>query len=256
MDDQTTIAPDKVKASDLDRVAMAPGALELAGTPEGYDALVTADVVRARGGVVLFCARDYAAAGAFAGALQFFAPELPVLNFPAWDCLPYDRMSPTPSLAAQRMATLAALARRDPDGRSPLLVTTTVGALVQRMPPRSETVAAGFATHVGRDLDTTALERYFTVNGYQRASTVSERGEYAIRGGVIDVFPPGAEEPVRFDMFGDSLEFDPRLRPGKPTLHPPAQRDRAVAGFRGVARQGGDLALPLGLSRGLWRAGR
>ncbi|HEY3813774.1 MAG TPA: transcription-repair coupling factor [Caulobacteraceae bacterium] len=213
MDDQATIAPEKVAAADLDRVALAPGALELAGTPEGYDALVTADLVRARGGVVVFCARDYAAAGAFASALQFFAPDTPLLNFPAWDCLPYDRMSPTPALAAQRMATLATLARRDPNDRSPLLVTTTVGALVQRMPPRADTVQAGFATHVGRDLDAAALERYFTVNGYQRASTVSERGEYAIRGGVIDVFPPGAEEPVRFDMFGDTLEsiraFDP-----------------------------------------------
>ena len=60
------------------------------------------------------------------------------------------------------------------------------------------------------------LERYFAVNGYSRASTVSERGEFAIRGGVIDVFPPGAEEPVRLDLFGDTLEsiraFDPETQ--------------------------------------------
>jgi transcription-repair coupling factor (superfamily II helicase) len=211
--DDLSAAPGMAQPADLKRIASSPDHLDLVGAPEGFDALVLADLMRTRGGVVVFTARDYARAGAFENALQFFAPDLRVLNFPAWDCLPYDRMSPTPALAAQRMAALAELARRKSGDAKPLLVLTTVSALVQRTPPRTATQAAAFATRVGRDLDVAALERYFTVNGYQRASTVSERGEYAIRGGVIDVFPPGAEEPVRFDMFGDSLEsiraFDP-----------------------------------------------
>ena len=65
---------------------------------------------------------------------------------------------------------------------------------------------AGYSAKVGATVEIADLERYFAVNGYQRASTVSEQGEFAIRGGVIDVFPPGAEEPVRLDLFGDTLE--------------------------------------------------
>jgi transcription-repair coupling factor (superfamily II helicase) len=200
-------------AQGLKRIATADGGLELVGAPEGFDALVLADAARARGGVTLFAARDYARMGSFEDALKFFAPDLKILRFPAWDCLPYDRVSPTPGLAAQRMAALAQLVRRKPEDRSALMVLTTVSALIQRVPPRTATEKAGYFTRIGRDVNVAELEKYFGVNGYQRASTVSERGEYAIRGGVIDVFPPGAEEPVRLDLFGDTLEsiraFDP-----------------------------------------------
>src|SRR5215469_4210597 len=106
----------------LKRIASADGALDVTGAPEGYDALIVADALRARGGVVVFTARDFARANAFADALRFFAPELKTLRFPAWDCLPYDRMSPTPGLAAQRMAALTELARRPASDRSALLV--------------------------------------------------------------------------------------------------------------------------------------
>ena len=94
-------------------------------------------------------------------------------------------------------------------------MVTTVGAVMQRTPPRQVTTfRPGSRPRSGCDLDIqAALERYFAANGYVRASTVSERGEFAVRGGVIDVYPPGFEEPVRLDMFGSELEsirtFDP-----------------------------------------------
>jgi transcription-repair coupling factor (superfamily II helicase) len=94
------------------RIAKAAGRLELTGAPEGFDALVMADLARARGGVSVFVARDGSRAGAFTDALAFFAPELRVLSFPAWDCLPYDRMGPTPGVSAQRMGALVELSRR------------------------------------------------------------------------------------------------------------------------------------------------
>ena len=186
---------------------------ELGGAPEGLDALVVADRLKASGGVGVFVARDFSRSGAFVQAFNFFAGDIEVVEFPAWDCLPYDRLSPTSGISAERMAALTRLAGRASDEARPLLVVTTVAAAMQRTPPREVTCAAGFEAVVGLELDIKALETYFATNGYMRASTVNERGEYAVRGGVIDVFPPGFEEPVRLDMFGSELEsirtFDP-----------------------------------------------
>ncbi len=198
--------------SSLSRILREPGHLRVAGAPEGFDALAVADAARARGGVSAFVARDEARAAAFIEALAFFAPDLEVLRFNNWDCLPYDRMGPTPGVSASRMAALSRLVHRKPK-EPPLLVVTSTGALMQRLPPRDQVRTAGFSAKPNEDVDVELLEFYFAANGYQRASTVSERGEFAIRGGVIDVFPPGAEEPVRLDLFGDTLEtlrrFDP-----------------------------------------------
>ncbi len=156
------------------------------------------------------------------GALSFFEPGLPVLRFPAWDCLPYDRISPSPGVAAGRMAALSQLAARKP-AEGALLVVATLPAVLQRVPPREAIRQASYQARTGRDVNVADLERYFAVNGYVRASTVSERGEFAIRGGVIDVFAPGAEEPVRLDLFGDTLEsiraFDPETQRSTRQLH-------------------------------------
>ncbi|MDD3837743.1 MAG: transcription-repair coupling factor, partial [Phenylobacterium sp.] len=197
------------------RIADDPGRLDLVGAPEGFDALVVSDIVKARGGLSVFVARDTARMSAFADALTFFAPGLEVLRFPSWDCLPYDRIGPSPGIAAQRMTTLARLAD-GLDPKTPALLVVAVPALLQRVPPREAVRQATYSTVVGRVVEVADLERYFAVNGYVRASTVSERGEFAIRGGVIDVFPPNAEEPVRLDLFGDTLEsiraFDPETQ--------------------------------------------
>ncbi|WP_240811771.1 transcription-repair coupling factor [Brevundimonas sp. M20] len=247
------------------------GDLELGGAPEGLDALTVADRLRAVGGIGVFVARDYARMGEFAQAFRFFANDIEVLEFPAWDCLPYDRLSPTASVSAERMAALTRLAGRAVDDSHPLLVVTTVAAATQRTPPREVTTAAGFETTVGLDLDTTALERYFGANGYVRASTVSERGEFAVRGGVIDVFPPGFEEPVRLDMFGSELEtirtFDPAtqrstgqmrsisLAPVSEALLTPEGISRFRTGYLNLFGAGGDDPLYAAVSEGARRQG-
>jgi transcription-repair coupling factor (superfamily II helicase) len=199
-------------AAEMRRVADDPGRLDLVGAPEGFDALVMADIARARKGLSVFVARDGARTSAFAEAFRFFAPNIEIITFPAWDCLPYDRIGPSAAIAAQRMTTLSRLAAGF-DEKAPVLLVTSVPALAQRVPPRGSVKTASYSARTGNQVEIADLEAYFAVNGYQRASTVSERGEFAIRGGVIDVFPPTADEPVRLDLFGDTLEsiraFDP-----------------------------------------------
>ncbi len=202
-------------AADHRRIATDPGRLDLVGAPEGFDALVVADIVKARGGLSVFVARDGSRLSAFTDAFGFFSQGVEVLRFPSWDCLPYDRTGPSPGVAAERMTTLARLAH-GLDPKKPALLLTTVAALLQRTPPKSAVQGAAYSAKVGHVVEIADLERYFAINGYQRASTVSEKGEFAIRGGVIDVFPPSAEEPVRLDLFGDTLEsirgFDPETQ--------------------------------------------
>jgi transcription-repair coupling factor (superfamily II helicase) len=204
-----------VSAAEMRRVADDPGRLDLVGAPEGFDALVMADIVRARKGLSVFVARDGTRLSAFADAFRFFAPEVEVLTFPAWDCLPYDRIGPSAGVAAQRMTTLSRLCEAV-DDKTPRLLVTTVPALVQRVPPQASVKRASYSARTGNMVEIADLEAYFAINGYQRASTVSEKGEFAIRGGVIDVFPPSADEPVRLDLFGDTLEsiraFDPETQ--------------------------------------------
>ena len=197
-------------------LAESPEAIAVTGAPDGVDALAFALAAQARGGVSLFVARDQPRAAAFEAALRFFAPDLPVLRLPAWDNLPYDRISPSAATAAERAAALARLARRDPGDQSPLLVLSTASAASQRCPPRARLAATWFAAKAGQLIDPKDLEAFLQTNGYGRASTVRSAGDYALRGGVADVYPPGAGEPLRFDFFGDQLEsiraFDPETQ--------------------------------------------
>ncbi len=146
---------------------------------------------------------------ALAESLAFFAPELELVSLPAWDCLPYDRVSPNAEVASRRMDTLCRLA----EGAAPDLVLTTVNAAGQRLPTRDTVRAATFSAGVGDDIDSQALLAYLARNGYGRTGTVREPGEFAVRGGIIDIFPPGRAEPLRLDLFGDTLDgvrlFDP-----------------------------------------------
>src|SRR5579859_1506351 len=214
----TTLAADgsrPITAAALRRVADDPGHLDLVGAPEGFDALVMADIVRSRKGLSVFVARDGARLSAFSEAFKFFASDVEILSFPAWDCLPYDRIGPSAGMAAQRMTTLSRLCE-EIDPKVTRLLVTSVPALLQRVPPKSAVRRAAYSAKAGNIVEIADLEAYFAINGYQRASTVSEKGEFAIRGGVIDVFPASAEEPVRLDLFGDTLEsiraFDPETQ--------------------------------------------
>ena len=191
-----------------------PGLTTLSGTPEGLDALALSDLARASAPAILVhVARDDQRMRALAEALRFFAPEMAALQFPAWDCLPYDRVSPVSQIVARRMATLARLAEAG-RGQEPLIVLTTVNAVLQRVPPPEVVTASCLNLAPGSSVSTEKLQHYLNENGFTRTGTVVDPGDFAVRGGIIDIYPPGADLPVRLDFFGDTLEslrtFDPQ----------------------------------------------
>ena len=180
------------------------GQLPVYGAPEGADALVLADAARSSDMIVVHVARDGARAAAMIRALEFFAPDIAVIDFPAWDCLPYDRVSPSGAVSSRRMAALSMIAGHT--GKGAFIVVTSVNAVSQKTPPIDVVKSAALSLAPGATLDMDELASYLSTNGYARSSTVRERGEFAVRGGLVDIFPPGTDEPVRLDFFGDSLE--------------------------------------------------
>ncbi len=195
----------------LAEIVSAPGRLTLGEVPEGFDAMALADMARqtfADSGVaVIHVARDDARMSALAEAISFFAPDLEIETIPAWDCLPYDRVSPHADVSARRMAALSRLAiRSEGKGGKPLVVIATVNAMLQRVPAREMVKISAWSARVGNRIDLDNLTSYLASNGYNRTGTVREPGEFAVRGGIVDIYPSDFELPVRLDMFGDTLD--------------------------------------------------
>ena len=184
--------------------------ITVGGAPEGFDARLILDEVARQGGPVAHIARDDKRMVAMADALLFFAPDMPVIRFPGWDCLPYDRMSPNADISAARMATLAGLVHGMP---RQFVLLTTLNAATQRVPARDVLKEAAFIARVDHQIDEEALRAFLVRMGFAQAPTVMEPGDYAVRGGIIDIYPPGESGPVRLDLFGDVLDgirrFDP-----------------------------------------------
>ena len=202
---------------------LAPGRpLTLANVADGAEGLLLSDLARAIAAkpgapatsLTVIC-RDGQRLAQLARALAFFAPDIATLEFPAWDCQPYDRVSPHAGFVAQRMTALARLARlKGREGASILL--TTVNAVLQRVPQKSLLATQTLAAAPGNMLAMDGIVKWLELNGFLRASTVREPGDYAVRGGILDLFAPGMAEPVRLDFFGDTLEsirsFDPETQ--------------------------------------------
>ncbi len=189
----------------------------LYGAPEGQDARILAERARslvAEDGVAVHVALDDLRMAELAELLSFFAPDVKVIELPAWDCLPYDRVSPRGEVVAKRVAALAGLlAWKEEKRRYPRILLTTVNAIAQRVPPADILSKASLIAVTGGRMPVETLQAFLVSNGYVRTDTVREAGEFAVRGGIIDLFPPGYEEPLRIDLFGDDIEtirsFDP-----------------------------------------------
>jgi transcription-repair coupling factor (superfamily II helicase) len=205
----------------LNHITKAQGQFVVEGVSSGAEALIFSRAITVRGGIGLYVATDDAAAQRFATSLKFFDPGIDILRLPAWDCLPYDRVGPASEIAALRLATLSRLSSHL--AHENLVIVTTSAALLQKTIPKARILSAVFQTKPGRELDMKSLQQYLTTNGYSKTDTVSEKGEYAVRGGVVDLFPPSEALPVRLDLFGDVLEsirtFDPITQRSVKQLH-------------------------------------
>ena len=209
--------------------------LILAGVPEGLDALVLAGIAVGTGGtgsakkdakgtdpakevahagLVLHIVRDDRRMESLEQALSFFAPKVKVIPFPAWDTVPYDRVGPNSDILAKRIAALARLTLQS--GKEPTIVLTTVNAVLQRVPPRAFIKQSLKPMAAGQRIDMARLTQSLQLGGFTRTGTVMEPGEYAVRGGILDLYVPGRSAPVRLDFFGDTLEsiksFDPQTQ--------------------------------------------
>jgi transcription-repair coupling factor (superfamily II helicase) len=199
----------------LQRVLRATEQLTLAGVPTGFLPWLAADLARAthgcgKGSRAVAIVADEAAMRALAETVPLFAPQVEVLTLPGWDCLPYDRASPALRVMAERLATLSALQEKI---SKPQVLVATVSAATQRMltPFRIRQLTRRIKT--GERIEREQLVEQLNALGYQRADTVAEHGEYAVRGSLIDLFPAGEELALRLDFFGDEIDsirrFDP-----------------------------------------------
>jgi transcription-repair coupling factor (superfamily II helicase) len=199
----------------LSRILKSGVPLTLAGVPAGFLPWLAADLARAvhgtgQSGRAVIIAADEAAMRALQDTVPVFAPEVEVLSFPAWDCLPYDRASPALRVMAERLATLQKLQGKR---NGPQLLIATENAATQRIltPFRIRQLTRRLAE--GERIERDKLVELLIANGYQRTDAVHDAGEFAVRGSIVDLFPAGEESAIRLDFFGDEIEtmrrFDP-----------------------------------------------
>jgi transcription-repair coupling factor (superfamily II helicase) len=196
---------------DVKKLLAAEGPGAIAAVPPGMEAMILADMART-GAAVAYLVSDGQRLADLVQLLSFFAPDIPVLTLPGWDCLPYDRVSPGADVAAERLSTLSALARHAEKPHAAILLATA-NAVLQKVPPRDVIEALAFSARPGQVIRMEDIAARLERNGFERVPTVREVGEFAVRGGILDVYVPGEAEPVRLDFFGDTLEtirnFDP-----------------------------------------------
>jgi transcription-repair coupling factor (superfamily II helicase) len=172
---------------------------------------------KAAGRLTAVVCADAADAQRLCDEIGFFAPELKVCQFPDWETLPYDSFSPHQDLISERLATLWKIAQRhalpSKAASEVDLVLMPASTALYRLAPPSFLAGYTFEFKTKQKLDESRLKAQLTLAGYQHVSQVVSPGEYAVRGGLIDLFPMGSAVPYRVDLFDDEVDsirtFDP-----------------------------------------------
>ena len=179
------------------------------------DALLLAQLAerdRTAGRLTAIVTADATDAQRLIDEIAFFAPTLRCALFPDWETLPYDTFSPHQDLISERLATLWRIQQRDKDTGADVVFVPATTALYRLAPPA---FLAGYTFHfkVKQKLDEAKLKGQLTLAGYSHVTQVVSPGEYAVRGGLIDLFPMGSPVPYRVDLFDDEIDsirtFDP-----------------------------------------------
>jgi transcription-repair coupling factor (superfamily II helicase) len=200
----------------MDLPQLTPGRRHTMPHPGGSaDALLLAQLgvrEKAAGRLTAIVTADANDAQRLIDEMAFFAPELRCALFPDWETLPYDTFSPHQDLISERLATLWRISQRDKDTGADVVLIPATTALYRLAPP---SFLAGYTFHfkVRQKLDEAKLKGQLTLAGYQHVTQVVSPGEYAVRGGLIDLFPMGSLVPYRVDLFDDEIDsirtFDP-----------------------------------------------
>lgn len=177
----------------------------LSSVADGYDAFLLGDVYKTVSSDILYIVSDGLTLENTAELLNVLYPDIEILKLPAWDTVPYDRVSPNVSVSAERVRTLCALAQW-PQVKKPRIIIASVGAVLQKLPPKKIFLNSIREVKVGNELKFDDFVHYAVINGYVRVEQVMEAGEYAVRGDILDIFPVGSDEPLRIDLFGDEVE--------------------------------------------------
>ncbi len=186
---------------DIDKLA----GYTVSSVPEGYDAFLVDYFTQNSAKDILYIVSDGVSLARTADLLEYINPKLKILRFPAWDTVPYDRVSPNVNVVAQRIETLSELALT-PSSKKPRVIIASVGAVLQKLPPKKIFLNSSREVSTGKKLNFNDFLHYVSINGYNRVEQVMEPGEYAVRGDIIDIFPLGSEEPLRIDLFDDEIE--------------------------------------------------
>lgn len=137
--------------------------------------------------------------------LGFLDPQKEVVILPGWDCLPYDRVSPSPAIMAERLSAFYKLLQLQKNPTNTIILTSAK-SLLQKIAPASTLKKYYLRIKLGQQVKVQDLTSYLIRSGFTRVELVEDVGEFAIRGGVVDVFLPGEPYPLRLDFFGDELE--------------------------------------------------
>lgn len=209
----------------MDLPKLSPGKRFALPMPVGSaDALLLARLAereKSAGRLTVIVTADASDAQRLIDEMAFFAPELRTALFPDWETLPYDTFSPHQDLISERLATLWRIRQRDHESGADVVLVPATTALYRLAPP-SFLAGYTFEFKQGQKLDEAKLKAQLTLAGYQHVSQVVSHGEYAVRGGLIDLFPMGSPVPYRVDLFDDEIDtirtFDPDTQRSQDTV--------------------------------------